>query len=72
MHAVRILVKRHVLYKILWFLYRLSLLVLAIVMTLLLWPLKRHWGIKSLQKVYSNLGQLSVLTSYRFKEYASR
>ena len=56
--------------KLVWCCYRLILLAAALVATTLSWPLSRHWGIRMLQKVCSNWGQLSALTKYRNKRYA--
>jgi succinoglycan biosynthesis protein ExoM len=53
-----------------WLVYRFTLAMVALVGALFGWPIKRAWGVKCFQKVASNIGQLSSLFSYRYKEYS--
>jgi succinoglycan biosynthesis protein ExoM len=55
--------------KIPWFAYRSLLVVIALIGGLISWPLRKAWGVKCFQKVATNLGQLSSLFHYRYKEY---
>jgi succinoglycan biosynthesis protein ExoM len=56
--------------KIPWFIYRSILAMLALVGGLMFWPIQKAWGVRCFQKVASNIGQLTSLSRYRFKEYA--
>lgn len=55
-----------------WFLRRIGLVAIALLWMILIWPIGLQLGVKALQKVCSNLGQLSILIKYRYKQYASR
>lgn len=57
--------------KIGWLGYRLLLLLAALGATITSWYIHRTFAIRAAQKVASNLGQLSALTSYSFEEYAA-
>ena len=52
-----------------WFIYRIALLCLAIMGLLCSIPFGRHCWVRWLQKVFSNAGQLSALTRFRFEQY---
>jgi len=58
--------------KIGWFLYRLSLLIIAILLTVILLPLGKRYNVKPMIKIFTNLGQLSTLTNYNYQEYTSQ
>ncbi|MGB8337964.1 MAG: glycosyltransferase [Burkholderiales bacterium] len=55
--------------KILWFIYRAALVLIALVGALFAWPARKSWGVKCFMKVASNVGQLSSLFPYRFELY---
>ena len=56
--------------KIPWFIKRIAFVFVALVGGLISWPFHKVWGVKCFQKVASNVGQLSSLFRYRYKEYA--
>jgi succinoglycan biosynthesis protein ExoM len=58
--------------KIPWFFYRIILLFVALFAGLFAWPFRKTWGVKCLQKVASNFGQLSFLFQMRYEEYRDR
>lgn len=55
-----------------WFLYRLSLTFVACGGTICSFPLGRKWWVRCMQKICTNLGQLSVLTGFRYEQYSER
>lgn len=71
-YASMMLKRYGILKKIAWFFYRVGLLIIAAIAFLVAWPFRRHWGVKALQKVCSNLGQLSTLTPYRYRGYVPK
>jgi succinoglycan biosynthesis protein ExoM len=58
--------------KIGWLLYRLSLVLAALVLTSILLPFGRKYSVKPTIKIFTNLGQISSLTGYKYKEYSSQ
>ncbi|MEY4730745.1 MAG: hypothetical protein RL020_1903 [Pseudomonadota bacterium] len=58
--------------KIPWFIYRVALVLVALIGAVFAWPMRKAWGVKCFQKVASNIGQLSSLLPYRFEEYAEK
>lgn len=58
--------------KVGWFSYRVLLLLAALGAAISAYFIHRTFAIRALQKVASNLGQLSALTPYSFEEYASQ
>lgn len=57
--------------KLKWLSYRLLLLMVAFGAVIATWYIHRTFAIQALQKLASNLGQLSALTPYSYEEYAA-
>lgn len=54
-----------------WFCSRSMILAASFAVMIVSWPVRRYWGVRWLRKVCSNLGQLSILTRYRYRLYAN-
>lgn len=52
-----------------WVVHRLSLALVACLATIVTFPLGKKRWVRWMQKVWSNAGQLSVLTRYRYEQY---
>jgi len=55
-----------------WILYRLLLTVIASAGTICSLPLGRKRWVRWMQKIWSNMGQLSALTRFRYEQYGER
>lgn len=52
-----------------WFAYRFFLVLVAFTATIVTFPLGKKYWVRWQRKVWSNVGQLSALTRYRYEQY---
>lgn len=70
-HAAIILREKGRGYVIGWFIHRVTYVLTAMAATCLTFPAGRRWWVGWARRIFSNLGQLSVLTGCRYRYYAT-